>query len=247
MKRAFLIGINYIGSSCELKGCVNDVLNVRKLLMDSFCYLPENIIMLDDMGLNEMPTKANILKYLDEFVGKTQDGDTLFIHYSGHGSQVDDIDGDEILNVEAPGKDDVLCPCDYDKYNGEEGFITDDYLKANVVNKLPRGAKLRVFFDCCFSGTMLDLPYIYKHGKFSFIENVCEGTDDCVTISGCRDNQTSADAYINDKYSGALTWALLKVLNSVNKVSTTWLSLLTVAQHHLANDGYDQVPVPCLT
>ena len=31
-------------------------------------------------------------------------------------------------------------------------------------------------------------------------------------ISGCRDSQTSADAYINKKYQGALTFHLLKVL-----------------------------------
>jgi len=247
MKRALLIGINYIGSSCELNGCVNDVMNIKKLLIESFKYKEENIIMLDDAGQNPLkPTKANILKYIDVVVSKTNVGDTLFLHYSGHGSQVDDLNGDEKSNIEAPGQDDVLCPCDYANFPGTEGFILDDYLKTNIVNKLPKGAKLRAIFDCCYSGTMLDLPFIYRNNELKIVENLCLGTDNCITISGCRDNQTSADAFINRQYSGALTWALLKVLTNVNKVPTTWNLLLTVTQHYLATDGYEQVPVMCV-
>ncbi len=246
MKRALLIGINYIGSPCELNGCVNDVMNIKDLLINSFNYKAENIVMLDDAGKNPLkPTKVNILKYIDQVVSKTEKGDTLFMHYSGHGSQVDDLNGDEKTNIEAPNQDDVLCPCDYASYEGSEGFILDDYLKANIVNKLPKGAKLRAIFDCCYSGTMLDLPFIYRNGVFTQIEKLCANTDDCITISGCMDNQTSSDAFINRKYSGALTWALLKVLNNANKVPTTWNLLLTVAQHYLAADEYTQIPVLC--
>ena len=89
---------------------------------------------------------------------------------------------------------------------------------------------------------MLDLQYIYRFGHFALVEEGCE-CNDVLAISGCRDNQTSADAYINKQYSGALTWALLKVLKNIKKVPTTWFSLLTVVQHYLVNGGYSQVPV----
>src|ERR1700679_1784022 len=103
MKRALLIGINYIGSSCELNGCINDTHNVQKLLVGQFNYDNSNIILLDDSGSNPLkPTKENILKYLKQCVSNTLVGDTLFIHYSGHGSQVIDIDGDEKNNIETP-------------------------------------------------------------------------------------------------------------------------------------------------
>lgn len=243
MKRALLIGINYIGSSCELNGCVNDVINIRKLLIDSFHYKPEDITLLDDAGVNPLkPTKDNILKYFNQVVDATLPGDTLFVHYSGHGSQVVDLNGDEKGNLDAPGMDSVLCPCDYDKYNGTEGFILDDNLKA-MVNRLPKGSKMRMFVDSCHSSTMVDLPYIYRNGVFTQVEALCEGTDDILTISGCFDNDTSSDAYINGKYSGALTFALLKTLSNVNKVHTTWQLLLTVIQHYLATERYTQVPV----
>jgi hypothetical protein len=245
MKRALLIGINYVGSSCELNGCVNDAINVRNALVDSFHYDFNNIVLLTDNGTTvEKPTKESILRHLEQVIAATKPGDTLFIHYSGHGSQVVDINGDEKNNKEAKGMDSVLCPCDYEAYEGEDGFILDDKLKS-MINKLPKGSKLRAFFDCCHGGTMLDLPYIYRHGKFEHVESLNKGTDDCLTISGCRDNQTSADAYIDEKYSGALTWALLKVLANVNKVNTSWITLLTVAQHYLATDQYTQVPVLC--
>lgn len=245
MKRALLIGINYIGSSCELNGCINDTHNVQKLLVGQFNYDNSNIILLDDSGSNPLkPTKENILKYLKQCVSNTLVGDTLFIHYSGHGSQVIDIDGDEKNNIETPGMDSVLCPCDYGKHPGSSGFILDDELKV-IINKLPGGSKLRAFFDCCHGATMFDLPYIYRNGSFSCVEKLNEGTDDCLTISGCRDNQTSADAFIARQYSGALTWALLKVLNNVGKVPTTWFSVLSVTQHYLATDSYTQVPVLC--
>ena len=49
-------------------------------------------------------------------------------------------------------------------------------------------------------GTSLDLPFIYRvesgfeeHGPDLDCLEVCK-------ISGCRDYQTSADAYINDKF-----------------------------------------------
>lgn len=248
MKRALLIGINYIGTKSQLSGCINDVTRIKKLLIESFGYDEANIIMLtdDNKSVKLIPTKKNILKWIDTVVGSTSDSDTLFIHYSGHGSQVLDISGDEKSNTETPGQDDVLCPSDYDKYNGTDGFILDDYLKENIVNKLPSGAKLRVFFDCCCSGTMLDLPFTYKNNMFVHTDKSDIQCDNCIMISGCRDDQTSADAYINKQYSGALTWALIKVLSNIDKVPTTWHALLLVIQHYLATDKYTQVPVLCV-
>lgn len=241
MKRALLIGINYIGSSCELCGCVNDTINMKNLLIKSFHYTEDNIILLDDVGANSLkPTKDNILLNLNKIVDATKVGDTLFIHYSGHGSQVVDIDGDEKHNEETPGMDSVLCPCDYEV----NGFILDDTLKG-IINRLPKGSKLRAFFDCCHGATMFDLPYIYKKGNFLNVESLCGGTDDIITISGSRDDQTSSDSYINNQYSGALTFGLIKTLNNINRVPTTWLLLLTVVQHFLTSEGYTQIPALC--
>ncbi len=237
-KRALLIGINYIGTSSELNGCIIDVKNIKKLLMSNFKYLEQNIVMMNDAdGL--MPTKQNMLDEINKIVALTKPGDVLFMHYSGHGSQVYDKNGDERYNNETRYYDDVLCPCDYPK----AGFIVDDVLKEIIVNKIPKGAKLRAFFDCCHSGTVLDLSYILRNNIFTYVEAAGKLSDDCLMISGCKDNQTSADAFIDQQYSGALTWALMKVLVNVGTVNTTWQTLLTTTQHYLKDSGYTQIPV----
>lgn len=243
-KRALLIGINYFGTQNELNGCIKDVQNISNLLTTLYQYKPENIKLLSDDQMNNKPTKINIINNINSIVAVTKPGDELFIHYSGHGTQIRDIDGDEKNNPDAHGKDDALCPCDFGQYNDESGFISDDELRVMIVNKIPKGAKLRAFFDCCHSGSALDLPYIYKSGdEYSQIEPNNTQSDDCLLISGCRDFQTSSDAYINNQYTGALTWALIKALTSAAKVKTTWKELLLIVRHSLVTENYDQIPM----
>jgi len=66
--------------------------------------------------------------------------------------QVDDINGDE-----ASGKDQTMVPMDFD---GKNGHIIDDVIYSEVVGKLPEGCELFCLFDCCHSGTIMDLPYV---------------------------------------------------------------------------------------
>src|SRR5258706_2340165 len=96
-KRALLIGINYIGTPSELNGCIIDVKNIKKLLMSNFKYLEQNIVMMTD-DVMPFPTKQNMLNEINKIVALTKPGDVLFMHYSGHGSQVYDKNGDERYN-----------------------------------------------------------------------------------------------------------------------------------------------------
>lgn len=244
-KRALLIGINYIDTENALNGCINDVVNMKDLLIKNFGFKNKNIYLMSDDQKNDfIPTKNNIIKKINEFVDLTKPGDLLFIHYSGHGSQIKDNDGDEKQNQEAQYMDDVICPCDFLNYNGNDGLILDDYLKINLVNKIPIGAKLRVFFDCCFSGSALDLPYSYRNGiNFKKEYENDNLSSDCLLISGCKDNQTSADAYLSGKYSGALTWSLLNCLPYTQKIPTTWCQLLLIIRYKLDEKQFEQIPM----
>merc|ERR1712020_719073 len=82
-----------------------------------------------------------------------QPNDSMFFHYSGHGSQTYDSDGDEV-----DGNDETICPVDYNS----AGQIVDDEMNAILVQQLPRGARLTAIFDSCHSATALDLPYVYN-------------------------------------------------------------------------------------
>ena len=61
-------------------------------------------------------------------------------------------------------------------------------------------------------GTSMDLPYVYRCDTGIQNYRNDENTCDVIKISGCRDNQTSADAYINGKFQGALTFGFIKTM-----------------------------------
>jgi metacaspase-1 len=141
-RKALLVGINdYPGTQNDLQGCVNDITNVYDVLVKYFSFLPQEIVMLS----NSRARKAAILEGLKSLVGGAKEGDTLVFHYSGHGSQVRDTEGDELED----GKDEVLCPYDFD-WNG--GFIKDDDL-ASLLSGLKKGVRMEIILDSCHSGT----------------------------------------------------------------------------------------------
>ncbi|PVG02532.1 hypothetical protein CPB86DRAFT_780480 [Serendipita vermifera] len=141
--RALLIGIR----GQDLKGCHNDIDDMKALLIDVYKWRDEDIMMLKDESLDSplYPTRSVVLDHLFILVHNTRQGDKLFIHFSGHGAQIEDQDGDE-----ADGLDEVIV-C------GDGKVIVDDQLHDILIKPLPKGANLIAVFDCCASGTGLDL------------------------------------------------------------------------------------------
>ena len=98
-KFALLIGINYKGTSNELNGCINDVMNMRDVLIKHFGYLAENIVvMTEDQPNNLKPTALNIMNQFGSLIIKAhhKQAKEIWFHYSGHGSYIDDTNGDEL-------------------------------------------------------------------------------------------------------------------------------------------------------
>jgi metacaspase-1 len=82
---ATLVGCNYAGTRYELRGCINDALAMRDLLVSRFGFAPADVAVLtDDAGV--VPTGANIKRALGDMVARAAPGDVLFFHYSGHGT-----------------------------------------------------------------------------------------------------------------------------------------------------------------
>ncbi len=122
--KALLVGINkYKIPGADLNGCVNDVTNMRDILLKFFGFTTKEIRVLVD----ERATKKNIMERLKRLVGGAKAGDRLLFHYSGHGSQVVDRDGDELKDR----MDEIICPHDMD-WDGN--FISDDDLHALFAN-----------------------------------------------------------------------------------------------------------------
>ena len=144
MKKALLVGINrYPDPGNELKGCVNDVRQMAETLKSRYGFPGDgNMRILTDARAT---TKA-ILDGLAWLTAGASPGDSLVFHYSGHGSQVPDRNGDETTDR----LDEILCPYDLDW----DHPLTDDDLAAACAG-VPQGALLTVILDCCHSGTGL--------------------------------------------------------------------------------------------
>jgi hypothetical protein len=122
--------------------------------------------------------------------------------------------------------------------------ITDDELKTIISTNLKKDATLVCLFDSCHSGTMLDLKYNYSdstnNDKYTENDKVSECNGNVIMISGCMDSQTSAEAFINNKAQGALTWSFIETLNKTSNYS--WREFLKLMRDNLKNSSFSQIP-----
>ena len=227
-KKALLIGINYTGTQNELFGCINDVNCVKERISEKGF---SNIIVMTDLT-SQKATRNNILTEFKNLLSNSQEGDLLFFFYSGHGSQRLDNNGDETT-----GYDQMICPCDLNT-------IVDDELKLIIQENLKPNITLFALFDSCFSGSVLDLRYQYldslNYNNFTENNKELETPGDVFMISGCNDLQTSADAVINNKSNGAMTWSLLEALKQ--KPNSNWRELIKSMRDLLKNSNFEQIP-----
>lgn len=227
-KNALLIGINYIGTSNQLNGCINDV-NCMKERISKNGF--NNINILTD-NTNIKPTKTNIINAFRNLLINSKEGDLLFFAYSGHGTYDIDRNGDE-----KTGYDQLIVPSDLN-------VIYDDELKNILQNNLKPNVTLFAMFDSCFSGSVLDLKYQYMdsldYDKYTENNKQLETSGKVFMISGCSDYQTSVDAFINGNANGAMTWSLLESLKQ--KPNCTWRELIKNMRTLLKDSNYQQIP-----
>ncbi|KAH6598426.1 hypothetical protein BASA61_002857 [Batrachochytrium salamandrivorans] len=279
-KKALLVGIVYRGSEKVLEGCINDTTIMKKFLVQKFNFNPADIrVLSEDMADTSLhPTRANIIAGFNWLVAGTQPGDSLVFQYSGHGGQISDLDGDE-----SDGLDELIFPLDHK----DAGVIIDDEMNRFLVRNLPRGVRLTAIFDCCHSGSALDLPFTYapngrikENTPMAKLSRMAKGTTsllmrgnvkramtriqdgfkqlkiraqsqnekvatkgslvaDVILFAGCKDSETSSDAKINGKATGAMTYALTKVLKE--GATPTYGVLLNKIRRILA-EHFSQTP-----
>ena len=232
--KALIIGINYLNTQNELYGCINDANHLKSYLTNKYNFTDNNLCLLTDTTIVK-PTKQNILKKYKDLLVNAKSGEKIFFTYSGHGSFQTDLNNDE-----NDKRDELLITLDNEA-------ISDDELKAIIDESLPDGVTLFIIFDCCHSGTLMDLKYNYLCGNESAIEDlvinekISETKSNVFLISGCFDEETSADAFIDNKFQGALTWCFLKTLTENNNNTLTWKELL-INMRNLLKTKYTQIP-----
>lgn len=139
-----------------LKGPNNDAILVRDYLASNSAvsFAPENIrVLATGIGLRE-PTHASILEELDRLVLEVADGDFVYLHFSGHGSE-QPVTVDQ---TESSGRDQVFLPSDVKLAPSGTNIIPNALLDDDVGKALDamrgKGAFVWVVFDSCHSGSM---------------------------------------------------------------------------------------------
>ena len=247
MNKALLVGINaYPGN--ELQGCVNDVADMRNLLQAKCGFNAADIQMLTDANANT----AAIGKGLDWLVAGAKPGDRLLFHYSGHGAQMPTRNPRQ----EVDGLDEVICPVDFDW--SDQHAIRDKQFHQRF-SAVPKGVEFIWVSDSCHSGDLERVlgdqrpKQLYPPADIAaeiekamakgikprrFIHTV-RGLN-LALVSGCKSNQTSADASFNGRANGALTYFLLQALGP--QLAANLDSVVGDVRTALSRAAYSQQP-----
>lgn len=218
-RRALLVGIGEYPAESEwtLVHGDNDVRIIREFLLGQG--VKAECI---ETVTNEEATKKGILSALERLAKTVGKGDVVYIHFSGHGQQVTDLDGDE-----EDGSDEAWVPYDARKkyvsrvYEGENHIIDDElnaYLKKLRAKVGPKG-RITVVSDACHSGSGsrglgddeyfrgTDEKFILPAGaaRWSGRSNTVEW----LFIGACKSYQTNYECKASDgQFYGCLSYVI---------------------------------------
>lgn len=244
-KVALLVGIEYTNYANRkiadrLPGCHDDVRSMARRLR-SQGYVVRTLLD-DGRRENIVPTMGNILASIRWLVTTaiTRQVESVVFHYSGHGTQIRDRNGDE-----RDGKDEAIVPADY----LTSGVITDDTLNRQLAAKLPPTVKCTCIMDSCHSGTVIDLPYRFDNSTLVKTENSAPIGARVSSLSGCQDTETSISAWNllrQRKFRGALTVAVELAFDQYGYGVSARDAYSGICKY-LKDNGIEQNPLLCFS
>lgn len=196
--------------------CTRDIWNITNKLLKETNINKNNIFVflhkitndlyakkLYDIGITniQFSTIINIKQCFDKIIELSKEKLLKIIfHYSGHGYQTLDLDGDEV-----DGMDEIFLG----------HAMSDDFIWNNFVSKLGLGTMIYAFMDACHAGSGMDFPYSYVHGNWTLCKKKnlyanCSG----ISFSACNDSQcASQDVGNTTGFGGSLTVAFCDYCN----------------------------------
>lgn len=158
---------------------------------------------------NSKATKSGIVNAFNSLINRSQKDDIIYIHFSGHGQMMTDMNGDE-----KDGLDESWIPYDaYLKYCAKdrgEKHLSDDEIAAllsRLHTKIGDGGAIAVVVDACHSGDStrdlcesdsivvrgIDVDFVIP-GKRT--KTSSRSSESWLTLSACQDFQ------LNQEYNG---------------------------------------------
>lgn len=158
---------------------------------------------------NSKATKSGIVNAFNSLINRSQKDDIIYIHFSGHGQMMTDMNGDE-----KDGLDESWIPYDaYLKYCAKdrgEKHLSDDEIAAflsRLHTKIGDGGAIAVVVDACHSGDStrdlcesdsivvrgIDVDFVIP-GKRT--KTSARSSESWLTLSACQDFQ------LNQEYNG---------------------------------------------
>ena len=246
-KIALLVGIsdypqysNTDASWSKIHG-TNDVLLMKPILQKQGFKV--------DMLTNNNATYNSIQAAFEKLLKNAKAGDVIYVHLSGHGQAVEDVDGDE-----DDGWDEAFIPYDaqrtYQKgiYAGEKHFLDDELNKYLVAIRSKIGTKgiVYVVMDACHAGSSYrgeeeedsvyvrgaDIgfskngktyaPPIDKRGNIRISSE--KGMSPMYMLEACRAYEVNTEIKQNGKYYGPMSYYISQqLLTSPLSFDTKWI------------------------
>ena len=242
MKIALCVGINdYPGVSNDLYGCRNDAADwTAALTARGF-----TVRTLLDSAASGAAIRTGVADLLSGAVA----GDAVVITYSGHGTWVPDLDGDE-----PDHRDEAICPHDI----AANGPLLDDELFTLFSAAAP-GVRTVLISDSCHSGTLTRLSRPLGDDRCSsrflapstFLTPTAATTgrgtrrarprSAALLLSACRDTEYSYDATFSGRPNGAFTYVALAALADL-PAGATYREWLNAIRAQLPSQNYPQTP-----